>query len=117
MIGRTIRALRLKHNMSQPKLAMKLDIHHKTISQWEVGRAVPAERNLIRLKGIFNLSDNEYEALTVGIIRKRVVTPENKEKSREQRLEALSLIGNEKLSEMEEDDPRLHLLRKAYGAL
>lgn len=117
-LGRTIRSLRLKHNMSQPKLAMKLGVHHKTISQWELGRAVPAEQNLIRLKGIFSLQDDEFETLTIGIIRKRVVlTPKDKEKALEQRLEASRLVGNDRLSEMEEDDPRLLIFRKAYGAL
>ena len=116
-IGCKIRSLRLKHEMSQPKLALKLGIHHKTISQWELGRAVPKERNLNQLKNIFSLSDTEYETLTTGIKLKRVVTPKNKEKAREQRLEALTLLGNDKLSDLEEDDPRLLLLRKAYGAL
>ena len=117
-LGRTIRSLRLKSEMSQPKLAMKLGVHHKTISQWELGRAIPAEQNLIRLKGIFSLSDNEYEDLTTGIIRKRVVlTPKDKEKALELRLEASRLVGNDSLSEMEEDDPRLLIFRKAYGAL
>ena len=116
-LGRTIRSLRLKHKMSQPKLAMKLGVHHKTISQWELGRAVPAEQNLIRLKGIFSLSDDEFEALTVGIMRKRVVTPKDKEKAREQRLEALRAIGNIRIVDLDEDDPRLLKLRIAYGAL
>ena len=116
-IGRTIRSLRLKHEMSQPKLALKLGVHHKTISQWEVGRAIPKEQNLIRLKGIFSLSEDEYEDLTTGIKLKRVVTPEGKEKAREQRIEVLRLVGNDKISEMEEDDPRMLMLRKSYGAL
>lgn len=115
--GRTIRSLRLKHKMTQVKIATKLGVHPTTIGQWELGRTVPKEKYLMQLKGIFRLSDNEFEALTIGIRRKRVVTPENRENAHKQRLEASRLVGNDKLSEMEEDDPRLIFFRKAYGAL
>lgn len=116
-LGRTIRSLRLKHKMSQVKLATKLGVHYKTIGEWELGRTIPAERYLMQLKGIFRLSDNEFEALTIGIRRKRAVTPSNREKAHRERLEASEMVGNDKLSEMEEDDPRLMMFRKAYGAL
>ena len=113
--GRTIRSLRLKHKMSQTKLGTKLGVNYKTVAKWELGHTVPKERYLVQLKGIFRLSDNEFEALTIGIRRKRVATPENREKARKERLEVLSAIGNAKLADLDDDDPRLIKLRKVVG--
>ena len=115
--GRTIRSLRLKHKMTQSKLATKLGIHYTTIASWEKGRTVPPERHLMQLKGIFRLSDNEFDVLTIGIIRKKVATPKNREKARQQRLEALEEIGNTKIADLDDNDPRLIKLKMAVGAL
>lgn len=115
--GRTIRSLRLKHKMSQVKLATKLGVHYKTIGEWELGRTIPAERYLMQLKGIFRLSDNEFEVLTIGIRRKRAVTPSNREKAHKQRLDALEEIGNTKIADLDDNDPRLIKLKMAVGAL
>ena len=116
-LGRTIRSLRRKHKMSQVKLARKLGVHYKTIGEWEMGRTIPRERNLMQLKGIFRLSDNEFDVLTIGIIRKKVATPKNREKARQQRLEALEEIGNTKIADLDDNDPRLIKLKMAVGAL
>lgn len=115
-LGRTIRSLRLKHKMTQVKVATKLGVHPTTIGQWELGRAVPREKYLLQLKGIFRLSDNEFEALTIGIRRKKIITPENREKARRERLEVLQAIGNTRLTDLDDDDPRLIELRKVVGA-
>lgn len=115
-LGRTLRSLRLKHKMTQVKIATKLGVHPTTIGQWELGRTVPKEKYLMQLKGIFKLSDNEFEALTIGIRRKKIITPENREKARRERLEALNAIGNTRLSDLDDDDPRLIELRKVVGA-
>ena len=114
--GRTIRSLRLKHKMTQAKIATKLGVHPTTIGQWELGRTVPKEKYLMQLKGIFKLSDNEFEALTIGIRHKRVAAPENRENAHKQRLEALNAIGNTRLADLDDDVPRLIELRKVVGA-
>lgn len=116
-LGRTIRSLRRKHKMSQVKLATKLGVHYKTIGEWELGRTVPAERYLMQFKGIFRLSDNEYEVLTLGLIRKRPITPDNLKKARRERLDALEEIGNTKIADLDDNDPRLIKLKMAVGAL
>ena len=115
--GRTIRSLRLKHKMTQSKLAAKLGIHYTTVARWEMGRSIPPERYLMQLKGIFRLSDNEFDVLTIGIIRKKVDTPNNREKDSQQRLEALEEIGNTKIADLDDNDPRLLKLKMAMGAL
>ena len=115
--GRTIRSLRLKHKMTQSKLATKLGLHYTTIARWEKGRTVPPDRYLMQLKGIFRLSDNEFDVLTIGIIRKKVATPINREKAHQQRLEALEEIGNTKITDLDDNDPRLIKLKMAVGAL
>ena len=52
-LGRTIRSLRLKHKMTQAKIATKLGVHPTTIGQWELGRTVPKEKYLMQLKRSF----------------------------------------------------------------
>ncbi len=115
--GRTIRSLRLKHKMTQSKLATKLGIHYTTIARWEMGRTIPPERYLMQLKGIFRLSDNEFEALTIGIRRRRPITLDSRKKARRERLGALEEIGNTKIADLDDNDPRLIKLKMAVGAL
>ena len=115
--GRTIRSLRRKHKMSQVKLATKLGVHYTTLARWEMGRTTPPERYLMQLKGIFRLSDNEYDVLTLGIIRKRPITPDNRKKAHRERLGALEEIGNTKIADLDDNDPRLIKLKMAMGAL
>ncbi len=41
-IGKTIKQLRLTHNLSQEVLAEQLGVSRQTISNWENDRTVPA---------------------------------------------------------------------------
>ena len=39
--GNTIRTLRIKHGITQKKLAEKLNVSDKTISKWETEKGLP----------------------------------------------------------------------------
>lgn len=66
-IGKTIKQLRLTHNLSQEALAEQLGVSRQTISNWENDRTVPAldymkklcEEYQLSLDQLFRLETNE----------------------------------------------------------
>ncbi len=55
-LAANIKTLRLINNLSQEKLAKKLDIRPHTIIAWEQGVALPSLPNLIAFRKLFNIS-------------------------------------------------------------
>nr|WP_240515861.1 helix-turn-helix transcriptional regulator [Bacillus cereus] len=45
---------RLKHNLSQEELALKLNISRQSISKWELEKGYPNIETLIALSDLFN---------------------------------------------------------------
>ncbi|WP_237980862.1 helix-turn-helix domain-containing protein [Bacillus thuringiensis] len=50
---------RLKHNLSQEELALKLNISRQSISKWELEKGYPNIETLIALSDLFNISIDE----------------------------------------------------------
>ncbi|MCW9134149.1 helix-turn-helix domain-containing protein [Bacillus paramycoides] len=50
---------RLKHNLSQEELAIKLSISRQSISKWELEKGYPNIETLITLSELFNISIDE----------------------------------------------------------
>lgn len=50
---------RLKHNLSQEELALKLNISRQSISKWELEKGYPNIETLITLSDLFNISIDE----------------------------------------------------------
>lgn len=59
MFKDNLRNLRKLKNISQQKLAEKLNVSFKTISHWELGYSEPSLCLLIKLKEILNASYEE----------------------------------------------------------
>ncbi|HEM5684483.1 TPA: helix-turn-helix transcriptional regulator [Streptococcus suis] len=55
-IGKTIKQLRLTHNLSQEALAEQLGVSRQTISNWENDRTVPALDYMKKLSEEYQLS-------------------------------------------------------------
>ncbi|MBP3155211.1 XRE family transcriptional regulator [Aliivibrio fischeri] len=62
-VGERIKLLRLNQGLSQESLADKLNVTKSTISQWEIGKAQPKNKNLL---SIVNFFDTTYEYLKGG---------------------------------------------------
>jgi transcriptional regulator with XRE-family HTH domain len=58
MIGKTIKELRNKHNLSQRQLAEKLEISKHTLIKYEYDQHEPSFKTLIKIAEIFNVSPN-----------------------------------------------------------
>ncbi|MFJ3390592.1 MULTISPECIES: helix-turn-helix domain-containing protein [unclassified Lysinibacillus] len=50
---------RLKHNLSQEELAIKLNISRQSVSKWELEKGYPNIETLIALSDLFNISIDE----------------------------------------------------------
>jgi len=50
---------RLKHNLSQEELAIKLNISRQSVSKWELEKGYPNIETLITLSDLFNISIDE----------------------------------------------------------
>lgn len=116
-LGRTIKSLRMKHKMSQVQLARKVGTHYQTVGHWERGNQIPRQQQLLALKSIFRLSDNEYDVLTMGIVPKRTIDKADRIQAHIDRIQALDEIGNTPLAELDDNDPRLLKLKMAVGEL
>ena len=57
--GMTLKELRKKHNMTQKKLADRLNITEGSISKYESNTAVPPLDTLLSIAAIFNISMDE----------------------------------------------------------
>lgn len=62
-IGERIKSLRLNQGLSQESLAEKINVTKSTISQWEVGKAQPKNKNLLSIVTFFGTT---YEYLKGG---------------------------------------------------
>ena len=62
-IGERIKSLRLNQGLSQESLAEKINVTKSTISQWEVGKAHPKNKNLLSIVTFF---DTTYEYIKGG---------------------------------------------------
>ena len=64
---------RLKHNLSQEELAIKLNISRQSVSKWELEKGYPNIETLITLSDLFNISIDELikgdNSLKVKIIK------------------------------------------------
>jgi len=54
--GKTIKELRIKNNLTQNDLALKLNVSDKTISKWETGNGYPDIEMLEPISKVFNIS-------------------------------------------------------------
>lgn len=50
---------RLRHNLSQEELAIKLNISRQSVSKWELKKGYPNIETLIALSDLFNISIDE----------------------------------------------------------
>ena len=55
-LNEKIQILRKNKNMSQEKLADKLNISRQAVQKWENGESLPDISNLIQLSNIFNIT-------------------------------------------------------------
>ena len=51
-----VKELRLKHNLSQEKLAAILNVHQTAVSQWERNRTSPDKETANKMATMFNVS-------------------------------------------------------------
>jgi len=54
--GTSLRARRQARGMTQAKLGEAVGLSHATISRWERGHAVPADRHKVRLAQVLGVS-------------------------------------------------------------
>ncbi len=69
MIGDKILELRKKNDLSQEKLAEKIDVTRQTISNWELGETSPDLKQASELAKVFNVTLDEL----VGINREDIL--------------------------------------------
>lgn len=55
-IGKYIKFLRERNNLTQEELAKKVPVTREAVSKWETGRRIPDIETLLILSNIFNLS-------------------------------------------------------------
>lgn len=55
-LGERIAQLRKNKNLSQAKLAQKLSVNRATLSNWEIGRALPDVNMLVVIADFFNVT-------------------------------------------------------------
>lgn len=75
-IAEKLKNLRIKHGLSQEKLAEQLMVSRQAVSKWENGEALPDMENMIALAKLYNTSLDELVGLTVDN-PKNQNTPEN----------------------------------------
>jgi len=59
-IGRKIREARISVNLSQEELARKIGVSNKTISAYEIGRAIPPLKVLVKISKVIGLSVEDF---------------------------------------------------------
>ncbi len=62
-IGETIKKLRMKHNMTQERLAEYLNVSYQTVSKWENGISFPSVALIPSIANVFNVSIDELYGL------------------------------------------------------
>lgn len=62
-IGETIKKLRMKHGMTQERLAEYLNVSYQTVSKWENGISLPSVPLIPSIANVFNVSIDELYGL------------------------------------------------------
>lgn len=75
-IAEKLKNLRIKHGLSQEKLAEQLMVSRQAVSKWEKGEALPDVENMIALAKLYNISLDELVGLSTDN-QKNQNTPEN----------------------------------------
>ncbi|MDD2433678.1 MAG: helix-turn-helix transcriptional regulator [Bacilli bacterium] len=93
-LGEKITKLRKDKNMSQEKLAEKMDVSRQTIYKWECDTVIPEREKLTKLTKLFKVSydyllDDEKNEVgkdesKVTIIQKKIVAPKTKEPKKDE---------------------------------
>lgn len=55
-IGDQIQCLRVKHGLTQERLAEMLEVSRQSVSKWELGQAMPDVEKIIRMSELFEVS-------------------------------------------------------------
>lgn len=58
MISDRIKELRSINNMSQVKLAKKLNVSRSTVNAWEMGISMPTIKYIIEMSSLFNVTSD-----------------------------------------------------------
>ena len=58
-IGKKIKELRIKNNLTQQELASKLNVTYQAVSKWENGKNLPDLVILTEICNIFNIDLND----------------------------------------------------------
>ncbi len=74
-LGRRLAHLRVQHGWTQQALADRLALSRVAISHFEMGQAVPSERTIILLAGLFRCEPHELVADTFYPIGKALRLP------------------------------------------
>ena len=56
IIGDQIQCLRVKHGLTQERLAEMLEVSRQSVSKWELGQAMPDVEKIIRMSELFEVS-------------------------------------------------------------
>lgn len=60
-IAQVVKKIRISHNLSQKRLAVKLGVSEKTVSAYELGRILPSVSIINKLSRMFGVSfSNDY---------------------------------------------------------
>lgn len=88
-IGKLIRELRRRNNLTQEQLADKVGVGFRAVSKWERGINAPDISNIYELCKIFNITKDE---LLSGKLKEKD-NSNNKNKSKSKIIIAISIIG------------------------
>lgn len=88
-IGKLIRELRRRNNLTQEQLADKVGVGFRAVSKWERGINAPDISNIYELCKIFNITKDE---LLSGKLKEKD-NPDNKNKSKSKIIITISIIG------------------------
>ena len=92
-LGEKLKELRIKENLSQEDLAIKLNVSRQAVSKWEQNLSLPDTNNLILIAKIFHVTLDELVNYNDNLNTNSEVK-ENKEKE----------ISEEKIEEQEEKE-------------
>ena len=94
-IAEKLKNLRIKHGLSQEKLAEQLMVSRQAVSKWENGETLPDMENMIALAKLYNTSLDELVGLTADN-PKNQNTPENSINTAENTTEDKNTSGKNK---------------------
>ena len=99
--GDNLKNLRKSKNMSQEKLALKVNVSRQSVSKWETGEAYPEMNNILELCKIFHCHINDLvndsiidiDSLDEDVMEKIVKFKENEQKKMKGLSKAISIIA------------------------